>query len=180
MKTPATQAEAPKLQGELEVPAEPEAVNLSTIDIDPITGAASGVMRETRMLVPTGCNAPEYLDPYSVEARMKDALPRDDAIDLQQWTILHDRKVVSADWIRRKRRDIDPDEYDDIRKELQEEERDKARPEGVVPEDRTDAEIREQALGKAKPGVGPESSELARAALPGGNNQKNPGLDRAV
>ncbi len=179
VRTPTTQAEAPKLQGELEVPAEPEAVNLSTIDIDPITGAASGVTRETRLLVPTGCIAPEYLDPYSVPAKMKDALPRDDAIDLGQYVILHERKVVSADWIRRKRRDIDPDDYDDIKRELQEEERDKARPEGVVPEDQTDAEIREQALGKAKPGVGPESSELARAAMPGGNNQKNPGLDRA-
>ena len=178
--TPTVQAEAPKLQGELEVPLEPESVALSTIDIDPVTGVASDVRRETRMLVPTGCVTPEYLDPYSVPAHMKDALPRDDAIDLQQWTILHDRKVVSAGWIRRKRKDIDPDDYTKIEKELQEEERDKARPEGLVPEDRTDAEIREQALGKAKPGVGPETSELARAALPGGTNKKNPALDRAV
>lgn len=170
VSTPSTTAEPPKIQGEMAFPEEPELVALSTIAIDSTTGNALGVQREQRMLLPTGCKKPIFLDPYYVGVKFKDAMPRDEALDLQQYLQMHGAKVVSAAWIRRKRTDIDPDEYDQIEEELREEERDRARPEGVLPEDERDAGIREKALGKAKPGIGPESSDITRAMKAAGPN----------
>ena len=170
VSTPAVQAEPPKLQGEMAFPEEPELVALSTMGVDSSTGALIGVSRERRLLLPTGCKKPMRLNPFEVRVKFRDALPRDEALELQQYIQMHQEKVVSAAWIRRKRTDIDPDEYDQIKEELQEEERDRARPEGIVPEDEKDAGIREKALGKAKPGVGPESSDITKAMKAAGPN----------
>src|SRR5690606_17747923 len=55
VETPKIPAEAPKMQGEMTLPEEPELVSLSTVTVDAATGAPVGSFREQRLLVPTGC-----------------------------------------------------------------------------------------------------------------------------
>jgi hypothetical protein len=169
--TPQLMAEPPKLQGELTLPEEPETVTLSTLLTDPITGGIGQIRREVQTLVPTGCKKPQYLDPYHIPVKMKNSVPRDEQLELQENLGLLREGIVSSAWVRRQTAKIDPDEYEQIEEEIQEDLRDKARPEGVLPEAAADAVL--QGIGKGKK-TGAERSELQRSALPGGHNSPTP------
>lgn len=169
--TPRLTAEPPKLQGEITLPEEPETVTLSTLFTNPITGGIGQIRREVRTLVPTGCKKPQYLDPYYIPVKMKNSVPRDEQLELQENMELLREGIVSTKWVRRQTTKISPDEYDQIEEEIQDDLRDKARPEGVLPEAAADAVL--QGIGKGKK-TGPERSELQRSALPGGHNSPTP------
>lgn len=169
--TPKLTAEPPKLQGEISLPQEPEEVLLSTMFIDPSTGGVQNVTRERKMLVPTGCKKPRFLDPYWIPVVMKNAVPRDEQLDQEQNLNLLREGVVSTEWVRRKTPRIDPDEYDTIDREIEEDLRDNARPEGILEETAANA----AALASGSEGKkGPKRTELQRSASASGHNSPEP------
>lgn len=164
--TPSLTAEVPKLQGELIFPDEPDEVMLSTMVIDPNTGQVSHVNREKKVLIPTGCRTPQYLDPYHIPVIMKNSVPRDEQLDQAQNLELLREGIVSRGWIQRQTDRIDPDEYNQIEEEIQDDLREQARPEGILPETAAHA--------TATGGTKAKETETQRAAQPGGHNSPDP------
>ena len=175
--TPAVTAEPPRIQGDFSLPEEPESLILSTMVTDPATGAVMNVDRQLRSLVPTGCEQPKYLDPLWINVEFKDSLPRDHQLDLTFNLDLMREGIVSRKWVQRKTAQIDPEDYDLINREIQEEERERARPEGILPESAAAAQLQQLDKGAKK---GAEQTELQRSALPGGHNSSSPSRSQAI
>jgi hypothetical protein len=68
-------------QHDLDIPQEPEQVDVNVQVWDPKTQTFVIKSLGSLLLVPTGCVRPEYLPPYETKASLKSALPRDRAAD---------------------------------------------------------------------------------------------------
>jgi hypothetical protein len=85
---------------QIDLPEEPELIRVTTNVWDPVTG--SFVMRDLgeMLLVPTGCEEPEYLSPYENTVYFRSALPRDKAVDANLYAAYQKMGIASRDWIR--------------------------------------------------------------------------------
>lgn len=82
------------------IPEEPEEVTWEEVLLHPVTGAE--VVRETvtRMLVPTGCKRPTYLNPFETKVTFHDVLPKDEALQAQLYTVYQQAGWVDPTWAR--------------------------------------------------------------------------------
>ncbi len=159
LETPSKEAEPPKLAGDIDLPAEPEDVVVSFVYTDPSTGARTAIDRKQLKLVPTGCCNSQYLDPFQTKVTLKDALPRDYVLDYALFREMQLGGTVSKKWVRRKMRNIEPSEYEQIDQELEEE-----------AAERTSVASAETLAAEG----GMESDELVRAMKqPAGHNTKS-------
>jgi hypothetical protein len=85
---------------QVDIPEEPETVRVIT----QVWNAAMGVFEEQDLgellLIPTGCEEPEFLSPYENSVCFKSALPRDKQIDANLYGAYQKMGIVSRDWIR--------------------------------------------------------------------------------
>lgn len=91
----------PKLPShQIDIPEEPEEIEVITLVWD----AASGMFKEQNLgkmlLIPTGCEEPEFLSPYENTVSFKSALPRDKQIDANLYGAYQKMGTVSRQWIR--------------------------------------------------------------------------------
>lgn len=94
--------------GAMDIPEEPEEVNLEFPLIHPITGQVIRVESIRTLLVPTGCTEPEYLDPYESSPEFPDPLPKDEQIEATLHQLYLQMGLVDAEWSRRKIANIAP------------------------------------------------------------------------
>jgi len=90
----------PKLAShQIDIPEEPERVEVIT----QVWNAATGMFEEKNlgvlMLVPTGCEEPEFLSPYDNTVSFRSPLPRDKQVDANLHGALQKMGVVSREWI---------------------------------------------------------------------------------
>ncbi len=100
--------EPPKMQQPPNLPDEPERVAVQRATINPDTGELEldGLPKMTEV-VPTGCEAPAYLNPFESTVVLKDVLPKDKLLDSQYFAGLKAMGVVSKDWVREHIDDIE-------------------------------------------------------------------------
>ncbi len=81
-----------------EFPKEPELVTVIHTYVSPNDGRFIKESREQKLLVPTGCCSPEYLDPYHTEVTLTDVTPKDDAVLAQFLSLAQDRGWVDREF----------------------------------------------------------------------------------
>ena len=65
----------------------------------PISGEFMGERQVPRFVVPTGCNTPEYLNPFENEVNFLDTLPKDDAMRAQLLGSYLQMGIVDPHWV---------------------------------------------------------------------------------
>lgn len=96
--------DAPPTDDKIEVPEEPEHVDLLVEQLDPLTGKSlvgpdgkPVYISQSLFLVPTGCCRPKVWNPLHIKVKLKDALPRDEHLEAQLCT----QMVLAGLWSRR-------------------------------------------------------------------------------
>lgn len=84
---------------DLELPEEPEEVEIVSRVWNQETQTFAYVSAGKRLLVPTGCKRPEYLNPYETKVKLKSALPRDRERDANLYAQYQQNGWVSRRWI---------------------------------------------------------------------------------
>jgi hypothetical protein len=85
--------------GEVEVPEEPVMVALTQPLSHPQTGAVVDYIQFNRLLVPTGCQNPAYLNPFENAVKFNDVLPKDQALEMTYYEQLLRNDVVDTEWV---------------------------------------------------------------------------------
>ena len=83
----------------IDVPEEPEEVMVLRRYENPATGEAIGVQESVRLLVPTGCNQPEYLNPFDTEVQFMETLPKDEHLRAQLFGNYLKMGIVDPEWV---------------------------------------------------------------------------------
>lgn len=83
----------------INVPEEPEQVVVVKRYENPATLELVGMETETMFLVPTGCKKPQYLNPFETEVQFHDALPKDEHLRAQLYTIYQKNQWVDPQWV---------------------------------------------------------------------------------
>lgn len=107
----------PLPDGEVEVPEEPEMVDVVRQYLNPETGAIALTRTETLYLVPTGCKRPQYLNPFETKVEFQDVLPKDEALQAQLYAQYQENGWVDAYWCQEKIPEIAAD-APDIRRRM--------------------------------------------------------------
>jgi hypothetical protein len=103
---------------EIDLPEEPERVRVVIRVWNPVDQAWMERDLGERMLVPTGCDVPRYLDPYEHTVVLKNALPRDKEKDTNLYSAWQKMALVDRKWIQRQ---LDEDiRAEDVDRELPE------------------------------------------------------------
>lgn len=84
--------------GEIDIPEEPIQVNYEEKLINPETGDEVETIRATRLVIPTGCETPKYLDPFKTEVELNNALPKDLHLDAQLYRVYQANGWVDRMW----------------------------------------------------------------------------------
>lgn len=96
----------PKVQrlpmGEVSVPEEPLMVAVSVPLLHPRTGAVVRQSSQERLLVPTGCRRPAYLNPLDTCVSFNDVLPKDEALQSNLYASYQDKGWVDEEWVQRR------------------------------------------------------------------------------
>jgi hypothetical protein len=98
---PAEAIEQPKLPvHDIDVPEEPETVHVISRVWD--SNAKTFVTQDlgSLLLVPTGCEQPEYLSPYTTECKLRLPLPRNKMEDANLYTLYQNQGWASRAWVR--------------------------------------------------------------------------------
>lgn len=95
--------------GEIEVPEEPENVEITMLYRHPETGDVVASRTVTKLLVPTGCERPQYLNPFGSTVEFLDPLPKDEHLQAQLYQVYQQNEWVDAEWVRGKIPEIAPD-----------------------------------------------------------------------
>lgn len=91
----------PKLAShQIDIPEEPETVRVITQLWDASQGKFIEEDLGELLLIPSGCEEPEYLSPYENTVSFKSALPRDKQIDANLYGAYQKMGTVSREWIR--------------------------------------------------------------------------------
>jgi len=85
---------------EIEVPEEPEEVSIVRKYLHPVTGEVALEERETKFLVPTGCQRPVYLNPFETTVELPDPLPKDEMIQATLFEKYQQNGWVDEEWCR--------------------------------------------------------------------------------
>ncbi len=83
---------------ELDIPEEPEMVDLEEKYVHPVTGEVVDIVIRHMELVPTGCRRPMYLNPFENEVFFNDVLPKDEAMQAELFGMYLDRGLVDIEW----------------------------------------------------------------------------------
>lgn len=83
---------------DIDIPEEPEEVQVIARIYDPNLGRFVEKDLGKLLLVPTGCDCPEYVSPYESTAKLRSALPRDLASDINNYTAMQTNGWVSRHW----------------------------------------------------------------------------------
>lgn len=116
----------PQMPGPINLPAEPEPVILSTVWTNPTTGEQVRIERKLMLLIPTRCENPQYLDPFSTTVRFSPAIPRDIHLDATLHQQYLGMGLVSKGWVRRQSKPLSPDDVREMDEEIREEKREEA------------------------------------------------------
>lgn len=101
----------------IDVPEEPEMVQVVRKYENPNTGEVIGSTTEERLLVPTGCKRPEYLNPFQTEVQFHDTLPKDEHLRAQLYGNYVKMGVVDQEWVQDHIPEI-ADGVEDLRKRM--------------------------------------------------------------
>lgn len=94
---------------EVDVPEEPEQVRINTPLLHPATGEFIRYRSEDRLIIPTGCCSPLYMDPFETTVKLVDVLPKDDAVQAKLYQMYQDSKWVDREWVQAQIPDIAQD-----------------------------------------------------------------------
>lgn len=83
---------------EIEIPEEPEEVEVTTRWLHPQTQELLIVETKVRSLVPTGCTRPHYLNPYETTVDFQDPLPKDEALQATLFEQYQRNGWVDVEW----------------------------------------------------------------------------------
>lgn len=99
---------------DIDLPEEPETVNLLVRVFNPETREWSVQSLGEEEVVPTGCERPVYLNPYESVVTLASPLPRDRVEETNLWTSWKNLGLVSRNWIReRMDEDLNSEEEDE-------------------------------------------------------------------
>lgn len=83
---------------EIDFPEEPEEVEITQRWVHPQTQQLLEEEKMVRMLVPTGCNRPQYLNPYDTKVEFPDPLPKDEALRATLYEQYQRNQWVDPEW----------------------------------------------------------------------------------
>jgi hypothetical protein len=92
----------PLPQGEAITYEEPENVLIVTPLIHPRTNRILRTIEQYRLLVPTGCRIPKYLNPYENAVTFNEVLPKDEALQASLYEQYQRMKIVDREWIQQR------------------------------------------------------------------------------
>lgn len=85
---------------DIDLPEEPVRLRVATRVFDPTTRTWNLEDQGERLLVPTGCKQPRYLNPYETKVTFVGPLPKDRGEDTNLWKAWQQMGLVSREWIR--------------------------------------------------------------------------------
>lgn len=83
---------------DIDIPEEPELVNVVARVWNSETQAFEEKNLGEMLLVPTGCDCPEYASPYETEVKFKSALPRDLEKDVNLYAAMQQNGWIDRHW----------------------------------------------------------------------------------
>ncbi len=84
---------------EIDVPGEPERTTIVRKWLHPVTGVLLEEETEEKILVPTECQRPQYLNPYENTVEFQDVLPKDEALQAQLYQTYLAMEIVDEEWV---------------------------------------------------------------------------------
>lgn len=85
--------------GEVDVPEEPEEVNWVDVLINPETGEEISREVTRKLVIPTGCEDPTYVNPFDTLVEMNNALPKDQHLDAQLFRVYQANGWADKAWV---------------------------------------------------------------------------------
>ena len=85
--------------GDIDMPEEPETVDIERVFLDPQSGQVVAREPVTMFLVPTGCRRPAYLNPFETKVEFLDVLPKDEALQAEIYEKYQRNNWVDAYWV---------------------------------------------------------------------------------
>lgn len=96
------QVTPPKLPShQIDVPEEPERVHVKTMIFNPATGGYEEKDLGQLLLIPTGCEEPEFFSPYENAVSFRSPLPRDKEREANLYALYQQNGWASRNWIRK-------------------------------------------------------------------------------
>jgi hypothetical protein len=99
---PAILVTRPLPDGEMDIPEEPEQVNIVRTWINPDTQEVAFTDTVEMFLVPTECKVPQYLNPFETKVEFLDVLPKDEALQAQLYQQYLMMELVDVEWVQNK------------------------------------------------------------------------------
>jgi hypothetical protein len=119
MEQPPEESPVPQLEsGQIDIPEEPETIRLVKRVVDPVTGNPVSEEATDVTIVPTGCEHPQYLNPYKTKTTLKDTLPKDKLLLQQLYDGWLRAEIVTREWVRDH---SDIEDLEDLKRQIAEE-----------------------------------------------------------